>query len=159
MTEPNEHQPAAELRTEPRKTDSTVGVVPLPGSTDVAGGGAFTSNDGKVVAVVLTEVKVSEMIKATPERRFKVIDAKEWGVPNTIPWSLVEPLRQSALKGHNQTLERLDERGGLSVIELYVHVHQIPWSNIFAWNKKKAEVLAWFQTWTSASITEVRRDG
>lgn len=85
---------------------------------------------------------------AMPERRFKVLDAKDWGVPSTIPWSLVEPLRKSAMEGHNQTLERLDERGGLSVIELYVHVHQIPWSTIYSWNRKRDEVLAWFLAWT-----------
>lgn len=39
-------------------------------------------------------------------------------VPGRIPWSIVEPGRQRAMKNHSQTLERLAERGGLSPGEL-----------------------------------------
>jgi len=38
--------------------------------------------------------------------------------PSVVPWDLVEPYRDQALKNHNQTLERLNERGGLCVQEL-----------------------------------------
>lgn len=40
------------------------------------------------------------------------------GMPRYVPWSFVEPHRQRAMKNHNQTLERLAERGGLSPYEL-----------------------------------------
>lgn len=39
--------------------------------------------------------------------------------PRTVPWSFVEPLRAMALKVHDQTLERLAERGGLDPVELW----------------------------------------
>lgn len=35
-----------------------------------------------------------------------------------VPWHIVEPHRAQAMTNHQQTLERLDERGGLDVTEL-----------------------------------------
>lgn len=39
-------------------------------------------------------------------------------LPRDIPWSVVAPFAQRAVKNHDQTLERLAERGGLSAYEL-----------------------------------------
>ncbi len=37
----------------------------------------------------------------------------------TVPWNLLQPHEAQALKNHDQTLERLNERGGLDWKELY----------------------------------------
>lgn len=37
--------------------------------------------------------------------------------PRNISWSLIEPHEEQANRNHGQTLERLAERGGLSVYE------------------------------------------
>lgn len=43
--------------------------------------------------------------------------------PDYIPWKMIEPHREQAMKNHDQTLERLNERGGLSPMELYAVIH------------------------------------
>lgn len=40
-----------------------------------------------------------------------------------VPWALVEPWRDAAVRNHGQTLERLAERGGLSARELWAVAH------------------------------------
>lgn len=40
------------------------------------------------------------------------------GCPRTVPWSFVEPHRAQAKRNHDQTLERLAQRGGLSPAEI-----------------------------------------
>jgi hypothetical protein len=40
-------------------------------------------------------------------------------IPNYIPWSEAEKFRDQAYSNHGQTLERLHERGGLSVMEIH----------------------------------------
>ena len=40
------------------------------------------------------------------------------GAPRSVPWDLLAPHETNALKVHDQTLERLASRGGLSVSEL-----------------------------------------
>lgn len=44
-------------------------------------------------------------------------------MPRSVPWSFVEKFRQQALVNHDQTLERLAERGGLSPEEMYLAAH------------------------------------
>lgn len=41
------------------------------------------------------------------------------GVPRFIPWEVAETFRDQAHRNHSQTLERLNERGGLSPLEMY----------------------------------------
>jgi len=55
----------------------------------------------------------------TDDRRFPILDDMEL---TSIPWSVVEPFRTSCKYVHEQTLERLAERGGLSLMELYAHL-------------------------------------
>ena len=50
--------------------------------------------------------------------------------PDNIPWELIEPHRRQAMYNHSQTLERLDERGGLSPIELYFVLNDRDYSEI-----------------------------
>ena len=45
--------------------------------------------------------------------------------PRTVPWSFVEPHREQAERNHDQTLERLNERGGLDPVELWAIVHKM----------------------------------
>ena len=42
----------------------------------------------------------------------------ELGCPQAVPWSVVAPFQERAQLNHDQTLERLAERGGLGVSEL-----------------------------------------
>jgi hypothetical protein len=58
---------------------------------------------------------------------FKVLHGSnlrhENNVPRVIPWETVEQWRATAERNHAQTLERLDERGGLSPAELWCAAH------------------------------------
>lgn len=66
----------------------------------------------------------------TGERRFRVLrgqsrvpraERESW--PESLPWSTVEPWRAQAETNHSQTLERLNERGGLAPEELWCAAH------------------------------------
>lgn len=46
--------------------------------------------------------------------------------PLSVPWSFVERFRERAEDNHDQTLERLNERGGLSPEELWRAAHDQP---------------------------------
>jgi hypothetical protein len=54
--------------------------------------------------------------------KFKVLAGygDKRGGPSHIPWSEVEKFRAQAQTNHGQTLERLNERGGLSVVEIHL---------------------------------------
>jgi hypothetical protein len=69
-------------------------------------------------------------VGGTAERQFRVLRGQSrvpraerdlW--PATLPWSLVEPWRAQAERNHSQTLERLNERGGLAPEELWLAAH------------------------------------
>lgn len=66
----------------------------------------------------------------TPQKTFKVMsdyrhpDAEH---VNRVPWSFVESHEAQAWKNHGQTLTRLNERGGLSVVELWHVVNDKDW--------------------------------
>jgi len=53
--------------------------------------------------------------------------------PDSIPWSLIELHREQAERNHYQTIERLQERGGLSVVELYCVLNNMHW-NDYDWD-------------------------
>lgn len=76
------------------------------------------------------------------EKTFPIMDRNRYGLVDgrgavtrcdlakpvtSVPWSLVEPLRENCFRVHGQTLERLAERGGLSLAELWMHVHGLQW--------------------------------
>lgn len=62
----------------------------------------------------------------TEERRFPVLrgtqrerdELERLGCPRSVPWAFVAPHEAQARMNHDQTLERLAERGGLSPSEL-----------------------------------------
>jgi len=43
--------------------------------------------------------------------------------PRSVPWAFVEPFRARAQDNHDQTLERLAQRGGLCPRELWAAAH------------------------------------
>lgn len=47
--------------------------------------------------------------------------------PKSIPWELIEPHEQQALKNHDQTLDRLAQRGGLSPQEMIAVLSDKHW--------------------------------
>ena len=51
-------------------------------------------------------------------RRFPILSDETRPGPRSIPWDYVEPHYQRAIANHDQTLERLAERGGLAYCEL-----------------------------------------
>lgn len=63
------------------------------------------------------------------EKRFRVLDSHRHRglIPQSIPWELIEPHREQAMKNHHQSLEELDRRGGLSVDELFAVLQDRRW--------------------------------
>jgi len=62
------------------------------------------------------------------EKRFPVL--KSPGDIKSVPWDLVEPHREQAMKNHQQTLERLAERGGLAWCELFAVMNGMSWFDL-----------------------------
>lgn len=66
----------------------------------------------------------------TEARRFRVLRGQSrlpqavrdaW--PESVPWSFAETFREQAKQNHDQTLERLNERGGLCPAEIWCAAH------------------------------------
>jgi hypothetical protein len=57
----------------------------------------------------------------TGQSRVPRAEREAW--PCEVPWSLVEPWRARIEATHSQTLERLNERGGLGPDELWLAAH------------------------------------
>jgi hypothetical protein len=49
------------------------------------------------------------------------------GCPRDVPWSLMAPHERQANRNHDQTLERLNERGGLAPCEMVAVIEDRPW--------------------------------
>jgi hypothetical protein len=49
------------------------------------------------------------------------------GTPSAIPWSVIAPFERQAMFNHDQTLERLSERGGLSTCEAIAIIEGRKW--------------------------------
>ncbi len=52
------------------------------------------------------------------------------GAPTSVPWDLVAPHEEQAQRNHGQSLQRLAERGGLSLPELAAVVDNRRWSRM-----------------------------
>ena len=78
----------------------------------------------------------------TSERRFPVLLSqhtreetdllKRLGCPRSVPWSLLAPHEEQALRNHDQTLQRLAERGGLCPKEMVAVLTDRPWRDVRA---------------------------
>lgn len=70
------------------------------------------------------------------ERQFPVLDQRSQKdkqlvqFPRSVPWSLLAPHEKQALKNHDQNLETLAERGGLSPCEILAVVEDRSWKRI-----------------------------
>ena len=65
--------------------------------------------------------------KAEEQRRHRPFPIMGVG---PIPWSLMEPGREQAMRNHNQTLERLAERGGLDPVEAVGALLGLRWRDL-----------------------------
>jgi hypothetical protein len=69
-------------------------------------------------------MRMFTIMVSTYRDRNEITFAREFGTPYVcvaIPWEMIAPHEAQAQKNHQQTLERLNERGGLSAEEaLYV---------------------------------------
>lgn len=67
------------------------------------------------------------------ERQFPILPSSE---NYSIPWGLIAPHEEQALKNHGQTLERLAQRHGLSFCEAVAIIEDRPWRRMDnAWIK------------------------
>lgn len=60
------------------------------------------------------------------EKQFRVMDPPK-GCPGQIPWWIVAQHEPQALKNHDQTLERLNQRGGASADEIMAILENRRW--------------------------------
>lgn len=59
-------------------------------------------------------------------KTFRVMDAPT-GCPQLVPWWLLAPFEPQAIENHGQTLERLNERGGLDPSEMLAVIEGRRW--------------------------------
>lgn len=79
-------------------------------------------------------------------RRFKILkvgtgreaELELIGLPDSIPFAMVKPFAARAWLNHGQTLERLNERGGLSALELMALFDD---KGLFEFNMSNAEAI------------------
>ncbi len=61
----------------------------------------------------------------------------------SIPWGLIEPHEAQAVENHGQTLEELDDRWGLDVVEAFLVLNDKKLREIFSYRDKKEQCLKW----------------
>lgn len=61
-------------------------------------------------------------------------------LPLVVPWNFIEPAREQAMANHDQTLERLNERGGLDATEMIAALDGKPLN--FSGDKRLHEIAA-----------------
>lgn len=64
------------------------------------------------------------------------------GVPEFVPWAMLEPHEKQAGINHGQSLQRLAERGGLSVCEMVAVLEDRGWRKMSV--KEAMHRLRWF---------------
>lgn len=91
-------------------------------------------------------------VREDTRRAFPIMDERRRGrigdaapLVTKVSWSTIEPLRKSCMKLHDQTLDELAARGGLSPFEVWCHVTK---RNPFAASTRSAapspdELRAW----------------
>ena len=103
---------------------------------------ALVCRDWAAETVDLTKqlAEAKSEIEPLRERRFPIM-----GGPS-VPWSMVAPYEAQAKANHDQTLERLAERGGLAPQELWCIVHGKRWKE---WPQPDVALL-WLNDWLRA---------
>jgi hypothetical protein len=78
---------------------------------------------------------------------FPVLEAPD-GCPKSVPWALLAPHEAQAKRNHDQTLERLAQRGGLAAQEMVDIIAGNGWSTTRDENRAVLRVLSiWRQWW------------
>jgi hypothetical protein len=90
-------------------------------------------------------------------------DGKEWerlGCPRTVPWAFMAPHAERAMKNHDQTLERLAERGGLSPSEMVCVLENRGWRDVLSLSDVDAigRLLAHCATWNEEEAKRLDRE-
>lgn len=82
---------------------------------------------------------------------FKILGAYSLGDLTTVPWDFVAPHEKQAIKNHcGQTLIQLNERGGLSIQELYYVIFDQKFSRpIITEQEALKVVLAKLEEWNN----------
>jgi hypothetical protein len=70
----------------------------------------------------------------------------------SVPWSWVAPFEPQVARNHEQSLERLAERGGLSPAELYCAVAGLSLRCIDRRTVTEDEAEAWLATWDGTPL-------
>jgi hypothetical protein len=74
--------------------------------------------------------------------------------PGSIPWPMIAPHEARAKKNHDQTLERLAERGGLDAYEAVWVLTDQPWSSSGDITDQQAVDQLWelYEAWIRESV-------
>lgn len=109
---------------------------------------------------------LSKKITLPEEKMFPILisDRATFDIKDkAVPWRLIEPLRGSVLMWHNQTLERIAERGGLGVFEMYAHTKNLMpemWLKLYPFagpsKETKEMIKAWFEEWKKSWYQETQ---
>jgi len=83
------------------------------------------------------------------------VELEKLGCPKTIPWSLIEEHEAQVKRNHDQTLERLQQRGGLSPMEIAVALKDEKLTRIFRGGITNGEAVAIIQS----ALDELAKDG
>ena len=65
-----------------------------------------------------------------PYRRDQIAELQKLGCPRDVPWELVKDHEKQALKNHDQSVQRLAERGGLDHLELVAVLTDRTWGEV-----------------------------
>lgn len=74
---------------------------------------------------------LSTIFRDTGKRFPILLQSNDDHGPRSIPWRLIEPHREQVYKNHNQTLEELAQRGGLSWCELVAVLTDSRYDDLF----------------------------
>lgn len=84
-----------------------------------------------------------------------IVDPK---YPKYVPWALVAAHAEQAMRNHNQTVERLAERGGLGWSELLDVLLDRPWDGVAFWLPKQREAYVTSQTKAAEKCMKIISD-
>jgi hypothetical protein len=87
------------------------------------------------------------------DRTFPVLNHRADNFPlSSVPWGFVAPHEAQARRNHDQTLQRLAERGGLSAKEMLAVVSGKHWYGVLEMDRKQAndELLQLLDDWKRA---------
>jgi hypothetical protein len=74
--------------------------------------------------------------------------------PRSVSWSLLAPHEPQAIKNHDQTLERLAQRGGLGVTEMIAVIEGLPWRWVSQNSRREGQEEMWERLMKHVSETE-----